>query len=105
MESMHLPSPLIESGTDYTRIKLLWYPSFSDWSREDRVRTCYLSVCLKYVESIPASNAVLRERFGLNQSSSAIVSRIIGEAAESGLIRIQDESAGVKARRYVPYWA
>ena len=105
LESMTLPSPLIESGVDFTRIKLLWFNSFKEWSKADRIRTCYFSVCLKYIESVPVSNSVLRFRFGISSANSAVISRIINETIEAGLIKVQDETVGAKARRYEPYWA
>ena len=105
LESVMQPSPLVETGLDFTRIKLFWYPSFKEWTSSDKIRTCYFTVCLKYIESIPVSNSVLRSRFGIKQSNSALVSRIANDTIQSGLIRIQDVSVGTKARRYEPYWA
>ena len=105
LENVQQPSPLVETGVDYTRIKLFWYPSFKEWTKADRLRTCYFAVCLKYIESIPVSNAVLRLRFGISQANSAVISRVIGDAIDAGLIRMQDDSVGAKARRYEPYWA
>ena len=51
------------------------------------------------------SNAVLRERFGVEEKNKAIVSRIIKDTIVKGLIKVEDETVGVMARRYVPYWA
>lgn len=51
------------------------------------------------------SNAVLRERFGVEEKNKAIVSRIIKDTIVKGLIKVEDETVGVRARRYVPYWA
>ena len=105
MASMVLPSPLVDTGPDYTRIKLFSYPDFSFWTKDDRIRTCYMTTCLRYIESIPVSNAMLRNRFGIPEKNSAVVSRIVKEAIAENRIRILDESAGAKARRYIPYWA
>ena len=105
MASMHLPSPLVESGFDFTRVKLLRYDDFSSWMNEDRIRTCYISTCLKYIESVPVSNAILRERFGIDEKNSAVVSRIVKEAIDDNRIKLLDASTGPKSRRYVPYWA
>ena len=105
MASMVLPSPLVDTGPDYTRIKLFSYPDFSSWTKDDRIRTCYMTTCLRYIESIPVSNAMLRDRFGIPEKNSAVVSRIVKEAIAENRIRILDESAGAKARRYIPYWA
>lgn len=105
LESVMQPSPLVETALDFTRIKLFRYASFKDWTKADKIRTCYFTVCLKYVETVPVSNSMLRSRFGIDQANSAIVSRVVNDTIEAGLIRIQDASVGAKARRYEPYWA
>ena len=48
---------------------------------------------------------MLRERFGVDEKNKAIVSRIIKDTMEVGYIKLSDESAAPKMRRYVPYWA
>lgn len=95
----------METGEGFTRTKLYWYPKLSEWTKEDKVRTCYLATCYCYVNEIPVANAVLRERFGVNEKNMSIVSRIIKETIEVGLIKLVDENAALKMRRYVPYWA
>lgn len=100
-----LPSVLAENSEGYTRVKIFWYPSFQKWTMEDRMRTCYFSTCLNYIESVPVSNSVIRERLGISSSNSAVVSRLMNAAVEEGLIKVKDSSQGAKARRYVPYWA
>jgi len=47
----------------------------------------------------------LRERFGIEAKSSAMVSRIIKQAVGAGRIRPYDEGVGAKAMRYLPWWA
>ena len=105
MAEYSLPSPMVETGEGFTRIKLLWYSNFSKWKKEEKLWTCYLSVCLDYVSSISVSNTVLRERFGVEERNSAIISRLAKEAVDAGLIKIADISKGAKSRRYLPYWA
>ena len=64
-----------------------------------------MTACLKYIESETVTNNVIRERLGLDRSSSAVVSRYLKVVVGHGLLRIRDEGAGTKARQYVPYWA
>ena len=71
----------------------------------ERVMACYLHCCLKYVNHEPMNNASLRERFGIKDGNSAIVSRIIKQTIEDGLIRLYDPLANRKSWRYVPFWA
>lgn len=51
------------------------------------------------------ANSVLRDRFGVDAKNMAIVSRIIKSTVEAGFIKLADEKASLKNRRYVPYWA
>lgn len=102
---LKIPAPKVETGDNFTRTKLYWYPELSAWDKEDKIRTCYLSTCYNYVNDIAVSNAVLRNRFGVEDKNKAIVSRIIKDTMEAGLIKLSDEKAAPKMRRYIPYWA
>ena len=51
------------------------------------------------------ANTILRERFGVEAKNKATVSRIIKDTVDSGLIKLVDENAAPKLRRYIPYWA
>lgn len=53
------------------------------------------------------SNQSLRERFGLSdeKKNTVAMSRLIRECLEGALISEEDEDAGAKCRRYIPYWA
>ena len=73
--------------------------------KEDKICTCYLYTCYCYINEIEVANAILRERFGVDEKNKAIISRIIKETMESGYIKLSDENAVPKMRRYVPYWA
>jgi ATP-dependent DNA helicase RecG len=50
------------------------------------------------------NNASLRERFGIESKNSAMVSRVIKDAVNAGLVKPYDAEAGTKAMRYVPHW-
>ena len=58
-----------------------------------------------FVNEIEVANAVLRERFDLEVKNKAIVSRIIKDALDAGFIKLSDENAAPKLRRYISYWA
>jgi len=49
--------------------------------------------------------AILRERFNVEKQNSALVSRVIKQTLDAGLIKIVDEGVGTKGRKYVPHWA
>ena len=105
MGELRIPAPKVETAEDFCRVKLYWYQSLNDWSKEDKIRTCYLATCYFYVNEIEVSNAVLRDRFGVDVKNMAIISRIIKATLTAGFIKLADENAALKSRRYVPYWA
>ncbi|MCD8131559.1 MAG: putative DNA binding domain-containing protein [Lachnospiraceae bacterium] len=105
MSDLKIPAPKVETGDDFTRTKLYWYPSLKDWKKEDRIRTCYLATCYYYVNEMDVSNSVLRGRFGIDEKNKAMMSRIIKETLDAELIKIADPAAAVKLRKYIPYWA
>lgn len=39
------------------------------------------------------------------EKNKAMVSRVIKVAVDEGYIKLADENAVVKMRRYIPYWA
>jgi len=105
MCDLKIPAPKVETGDNFARTKLYWYPNLNSWKIDDKIRTCYLATCYYYINEIEVSNSVLRERFGVEDKNSAIISRIIKDTMQAGKIKLADESAALKKRRYVPYWA
>jgi len=105
LRDLKIPAPKVESDDGFVRTKLYWYPSLNCWKKEDKIRTCYLATCYNYVNEIEVSNAILRERFGVEEKNKATVSRIIKDATDAGMIKLEDENAVTKMRRYIPYWA
>ena len=73
--------------------------------KEDKVRSCYLHACLRYVQRDTMTNSSLRERFAIPDRNLAIASRIIRDTVEDGLVKPYDPEQGRKHARYVPYWA
>lgn len=104
-EAFQLPAPEIELYDNSTRVTLFAHKTFSEMSREDRLRACYLHACLKRVNREYLTNASLRERFQIDVKNSSMISRLLNDACKSGLIKMVDETVGAKNRRYLPYWA
>jgi predicted HTH transcriptional regulator len=74
--------------------------------KKDRIRACYQHACLKYVMNEKMTNTSLRERFNISDENAAIVSRIIKETYEAGLIKEENpESNSRKYVKYIPVWA
>lgn len=76
-----------------------------EMDKADRVRACYLHACLRYVQRDYMTNTTLRKRFGIDEKNSSMVSRIIKDTVEAGLICCHDETVGSRARKYLPRWA
>jgi ATP-dependent DNA helicase RecG len=104
-ELFQLPAPDFEVPGDNTRAILFAHRSLTKMAKTDRIRSCYLHACLRYVMRDHMTNTSLRERFGIESHNSAVASRIIRETLETKLIRPYDESASKKFMKYVPFWA
>ena len=104
-ELYQLPAPAFEVVGDSMRSTLFTPRPLSKMERVDRVRAVYLHACLRYVERDFMTNSSLRARFGIDAKNSALASRLSKEAVTVGRIRVYDESASPKYRKYVPYWA
>ncbi|MBE0645534.1 MAG: putative DNA binding domain-containing protein [Bacteroidetes bacterium] len=104
-EFYQLPAPIFETPDESTRVVLFAHREFRQMDRDDRARACYLHSCLRYVQRDFMTNFTLRNRFGVEAKNSAMVSRIIKDTIENGLIRPHDASVGSRAKKYVPWWA
>ena len=105
-ENAQLPSPSIIQYPDRaTRIVLYSHIDFFEMTNEQKLWACYLHTCLLAMKNQSATNATLRDRFGLGSKSASSVSRLLRDAVTQGLIKLKDDAVGTKAKRYVPYWA
>ncbi|MDH3976523.1 MAG: putative DNA binding domain-containing protein [Deltaproteobacteria bacterium] len=103
-EFYQLPAPLFETTEEHTLIVLFAHRELRDMDKWDRIRACYLHACLKYVQRDFMTNTTLRGRFGIEAENKAMASRLIRDALESGVIKLHDEDAPPKLRKYVPFW-
>lgn len=104
-EFYQLPAPLFETSKEHTRAVLFAHREFRDMDKADRVRACYLHACLRYVQRDRMTNTTLRERFGIDEKNSSMVSRVIKDTIAAGLICCHDDTVGSRARKYLPRWA
>ncbi|MFD1960017.1 ATP-binding protein [Novosphingobium panipatense] len=81
-EAHQLPPPLWEQQDAAFRVTLFAPKPFREMDRLERVHATYLHACLRYEQRETATNASLRERFGVDPRNSATVSRIIKDALE-----------------------
>ncbi len=104
-EFYQLPAPIFETVEGSTRAILFAHKALKDMDRADRSRACYLHACLRYVQRDPMTNSSLRQRFGIAERNSAMVSRIIREAVEDKLVKPYDPKQGKKYAKYLPFWS
>ena len=104
-EEYQLPAPDIEIYENHTKVTLFAHVEYAKMSKNDRYRACYLHACLKRVNRDYMTNSSLRERFKIDSKNSSMISRLLNETCEEGLIKISDESTSDKNRKYLPYWA
>lgn len=105
-EILQLPAPEFVLGASRT-VSVLFAPKkFSEMSKKDRVRACYQHCVLRHVMQQSMTNQSLRERFGLDDNHSGVVSDIISAAKQEGLIaQAPGSSNSTRHARYVPFWA
>lgn len=103
-EMQQLPTPHIRIYEENTKVTLFSKKDFFDLSPADKLWACYMHACIKYIQGEFLTNSSLRERFGLEVSSSASISRLIKEATEKKYIKKLEDTAP-KHTKYVPIWA
>lgn len=104
-EIFQLPAPKIEIYEDSTKVTLYVEKSYTSMTPEDKLRACYLHACIKQVQGEQLTNGSLRDRFGLKDSSSGSISRLIKEAVEKNLIKPLDPDTAPRYMKYIPFWA
>lgn len=105
-EVWQLPAPDFRVGEHSTTAVLFAHKNFEDMDRRERVRACYQHACLRYVSNQKMTNQSLRERFKLLENKAETVSRIISDAVDESLVKLDDpNSRSRRYAKYVPYWA
>ena len=104
-EMYQLPAPEIEIFDSHTRVTLFSYKEFGKMEKEDRIRACYMHACLKRVNREFVTNSTLRERFNIEKKNSSMISRLLKETMDRGLIKLASEDVGDRGKKYLPYWA
>ena len=100
VEKNYLPPPDFYSGDNYTRVTLFGPKKLREMLKHEKIRACYQHCSLLYVSSKFMDNTSLRKRFNIEKKNYPIVSRIIRDTLEKGLIYEYE-----KSRVYIPFWA
>lgn len=104
-EAMQLPAPKMIRYEDSTRVILYSRMPFNMIPREEKLRAVYQHASIKYLQNDAMTNKSLRERFGLSDTYSASISRLIKEAVKEQIIKPLDDSTSNRYIRYIPAWA
>lgn len=104
-EAYKLPAPKIELYENNTKVTLFAHRNFSDIPYEEKIQACYLHACIKYIQEEYLTNASLRERFNLSETSTSSISRLIKDTLQKKYIKPLDPHTAPRYMKYVPYWA
>ena len=104
-EIQKLPTPHINMYEENTKVTLFSEIPFFDLSPKDKLWACYMHACIKYIQNEFLTNSSLRDRFGLEEKSSASISRLIGDAVVNKYIKPLDPTTAPRHMKYIPYWA
>jgi predicted HTH transcriptional regulator len=105
VEKAILPAPKFIRGDFYTKVVIYPKKTFAQMTGEDRIRACYQHCCLKYMANEQMTNQSFRKRMGINEKNYSMVSRMIKETINTGLIKeFNPENQSRKFKSYIPYW-
>jgi len=106
VELYGLPPIKFEEESDHFKVTLFAPKSFSKMSASERLDACYQHALLKYVSSERMTNKSLRERLKMPEKQRSMVSRLIQEAVDHGVIApANPASTSRKFTEYLPAWA
>lgn len=103
-ELQKLPAPRIQIYQESTKVSLFSRLDFTNIPVEDKIWATYLHACIKYIEGNALTNSSLRERFGVAESSSGSISRLIKEVLNNKLIKPVDPNTAPRYMKYIPTW-
>lgn len=105
IESMLLPAYKVQSGDDYTRVFLYPKKDVKEMTKEERIQACYQHTCLLYEDKMAVTNQTMRERFGLDSKGTSMISHIIADTLECGLIKYENpEMSSKRYATYIPFY-
>jgi len=105
VEAYQLPPVRIKVSENRTSVTMESYKTWSQMDKNERIQACYQHACLKYVSNDVTSNQSLRERFRIDDKNYPMISRLLKDSMEAGLIKdANPEEKSPRNRKYIPYW-
>lgn len=106
VEMYGLPPMKFEAGSNYFKVTFYSPRTYAQMSVSERLEACYQHACIQYIAGSPMTNKSLRERLRMPESRRSMVSQLIQQAQDSGLIKPADpENRSKKFMQYLPAWA
>ncbi len=106
VEAFGLPPIHFAVGPNYFKVTLHAPRKFSQMLHQERLDACYQHTVLRYFSASAMTNKTLRERLRMHDTQTSMVSVLIQEAIEKGLIKQADpNNRSKKFAKYVPAWA
>ncbi len=106
VELYGLPPIEFATGTNYFKVTLYSPRSFGKMTAQERLEACYQHAVLKYCSDSAMTNTSLRERLKMPEKQRSMVSVLIQEAIDRGLIKpAKPDNKSKKFAEYVPAWA
>lgn len=105
VEAFQLPAVRIQVSENRTSVTMGAYKTWGQMGKSERVQACYQHTCLKYVSNEETTNQSLRERFRIEDKNYPMISRLLKDTAEAGLIKdANPDEKSPRNRKYIPYW-
>ena len=106
VEIFGLPPIKFEEDSHHFKVTLFAPQTFAQMSAGDRLNACYQHTLLRYCANDRMTNKSLRERLKMPEKQRSMVSRLIQEAVDKGLIApANPNNTSRRHTEYVPAWA
>lgn len=105
IEEKQLPAPRFVNQEEAFVSTMYTYKPYENLDTEERLRACVQHVALMYLSGKYANNESLRNRFGIPEGKSYLISKLVSLAKDNSLIKDFDaKSSSKRYTRYVPIW-
>lgn len=101
-----LPALGLEAGANHFKVTIYGPRTFAQMTVKERMDACYQHAVLKHLSNEVLTNTSLRERLKMPKEHVSMVSALIQEAVDKGLIKSADpHSTSKRFAEYIPAWA
>jgi predicted HTH transcriptional regulator len=106
VELYGLPPMEFTAGPNHFKVALYAPRTFAKMTAHERLEACYQHAVLRYYSDDAMTNTSLRERLKMPEKQRSMVSVLIQEAIDKGLVKpANPDNKSKKFAEYVPLWA